>query len=210
MRFGVPIAPATLALAQAGKLNVDYIVYYGSNGAAQLAAYGKYKPLFLHDLSGTFWLNYENPFDERMMDEARTMLDATQSPWLSTGIGASAEPQAHRSGPYREADDADLQTQEMVVGNIAKNGRRLQVWAGIPLLLENYNYHPTNAYEYVCEPALFAEMIEAIGCGVLLDLAHAQISAHNMQWTSVHAYLEALPYGESARDSHHAPRLDRQ
>lgn len=201
IRLGVPIAPATLALAQAGKLDVDYIVYYGSKGAIELGEYAKYKPLLLHDLSGAFWLNYENPFEEGLMREARVMLDATQSPWLSTGIGASAEPQAHRGGPYREADASALQARETVIANIVKNGKRLQDWAGIPLLLENYNYHPTNAYEYVCEPALFTEIIEAIGCEVLLDLAHAQISAHNMGWANSYAYLEALPL-EKVREIH--------
>ena len=196
IRVGVPIAPATLALAQAGRLDADYIVYYGTAGLEKLAQYAPYKPLYVHDLPGHFWLNYADPFDADIMREARALLDAAGSPWLSTGIGASAEPQAHRGGPYREADDSALQPRETVIENIVKHGKRLQAWAGVPLLLENYNYHPTNAYEYVCEPALFSEMIDAIGCGMLLDLAHAQISAHNMGWQSVEAYLQALPLGK--------------
>ncbi len=35
--------------------------------------------------------------------------------------------------------------------------------------------------------------IEEIGCGMLLDLAHAQISAYNMGWSHPRAYLSALP-----------------
>ncbi len=135
------------------------------------------------------------------MTEARAMLDIAQSPWLSTGIGASAEPQAHRNGPYREADLNALQTRETVITNIVRHGRRLKDWAGVPLLLENYNYHPTNAYEYICEPELFRWLLDEIDCGMLLDLAHALISAHNLGWSSAESYLEALPL-HKAREVH--------
>jgi len=201
IRVGVPISPATLALAEAGRLDVDYIVYYAQAGLNEMQKYIKFKPLFLHDLPEPFWLNYENPFVDSVMTEARAMLELAQSPWLSTGIGASAEPQAHRDGPYREANDEDLQSRETVIENILRHGKRLKAWAGVPLLLENYNYHPTNAYEYICEPELFTQLIDEIDCGMLLDLAHARISAHNMGWPSAESYLEALPL-HKAREIH--------
>src|SRR5262249_22963989 len=96
-------------------------------------------------------------------------------------------------GPYREADSDQLQSRETVIKNIVAHGQRLRDFAGIPLLLENFNYHPTNAYEYICEPGLFSFLIDQIGCGVLLDLAHARISAHNMGWPDSRTYLEAMP-----------------
>ena len=71
----------------------------------------------------------------------------------------------------------------------------------MPVLLENYNYHPTNAYEYICEPALYRQLLEATGCGMLLDLAHARISAVNMRWESEQAYLAALPL-DQVREIH--------
>lgn len=45
-----------------------------------------------------------------------------------------------------------LQPRQRCLENIVRNEKRLQEWLGIPLLLENNNYHPTNAYEYMCEP----------------------------------------------------------
>jgi len=194
MRVGVPIAPATLALARAGKLDVDYIVYYGQAGMKRLHDFAQYKPIYIHDLPEPFWLNYENPFLDEVMSVGRELLDTAKSPWFSTGVGASAEPQAHRDGPYREGDDEDLQSRETVTENIIKHGRQLKAWLGAtPLLLENFNYHPTNAYEYICEPELFTHLLDEIDCGMLLDLAHARISAHNMHWPSAESYLEALP-----------------
>jgi uncharacterized protein (UPF0276 family) len=203
IQLGVSISHAAVSLAQAGRLHADYIVWYGQLGTKDLDQVVAHKPVLLHDLSDKFWLNYADPFDPATMTTARTILDTTHSPWLSTGIGASAEPQAHRHGPYREADDDQLQSREVVSENIVKHGKRLQEWAGVPLLLENFNYHPTNAYEYICEPALFSELIAEIGCGMLLDLGHARISAQNMpEWRgNTEGYLSAFPL-DKVREIH--------
>jgi uncharacterized protein (UPF0276 family) len=147
----------------------------------------------IHDLPEPFWLNYEAPFTEDVLREGKAMMDLARPPWFSTGIGASAEPQAHRNGPYREGDDSALQSRETVVANITRHAQRLREWLQIPIALENFNYHPTNAYEYICEPELFTSLLEATGCDMLLDLAHAQISAHNMGWPSIQDYLKAMP-----------------
>ncbi len=193
LKLGIAISRTVYALAQAGRLDVDYIVYYGQIGPQYLQELIKYKPVMLHDLPEPFWLNYENPFLDSLLIPAREMLDTAKCPWLSTGIGASAEPQAHRGGPYREGDASALQTREKVIENITRHGRRLREWAGVPLALENFNYHPTNAYEYICEPELFCSLLEAIQADMLLDLAHARISANNMKWPSLQDYLLALP-----------------
>jgi uncharacterized protein (UPF0276 family) len=194
IKLGVAVSKSSVALAKAGKLDADYIQYYAQLGIEPMYEVLQYKPVMLHDLPEPFWLNYENPFQEETMQLSRQLVDTAKSPWLSTGIGASAEPQAHRDGPYREADPEDLQSRETVIANITKHGRHLVEWLGdTPLLLENYNYHPTNAYEYICEPDLFSFLLDEIGCGMLLDLAHARISAHNMGWKDTETYLSALP-----------------
>jgi uncharacterized protein (UPF0276 family) len=193
IKLGLPISKTAFDLLNANALDVDYIVWYGQIGLNNLDKVAALKPIYIHDLADSFWLNYRDPFQPSVMTEARAMLDIAKSPYLSTGIGASAEPQAHRNGPYREADVEHLQMQETVTANIIKHGRRLQEWAGVPLILENFNYHPTNAYEYICEPALVTELLGAIGCDMLLDLAHARISAFNMGWHSAEEYLTALP-----------------
>jgi uncharacterized protein (UPF0276 family) len=216
IRLGVSISHTAARLAAEGRLDVDYIVWYGQIGLSGLDKVIPHKPVLLHDLADSFWLNYADPFDENVMATARAILTLSQTPWLSTGIGASAEPQAHRHGPYREADPEQRQSREVVAANIIRHGKRLQEWAGVPLLLENFNYHPTNAYDYICEPGLFTDLIAAIGCGVLLDLGHARISAHNMgEWGGdVARYLSALPL-EKIREIHfnrpgwqHGQRVD--
>ena len=47
------------------------------------------------------------------------------------------------------------------------------------ILIENLDYHPTGAYEYICRPEFITKVAEETGYGVLLDLAHTVISAHS-------------------------------
>ncbi len=196
MKIGATISPALLSLLDKHLIEVDYIEVNGERDVATLQRALALRPVLLHDISYQFWLNYADPFDEATMAKARAMIEMARPSWHSTGIGASAEPQGHTTEYWRGAPASALQPRERCLANIVRNGQRLKEWVGVPLLLENFNYHPTNAYEYICEPDTFSQLIDAIGCDVLLDLAHAQISAFNMGWKNSREYLEQLPLGK--------------
>ena len=193
MKIGATISPALLSLLETKRLDVDYIEVNGEHRMETLERALALRPVLLHDISYRFWLNYEDPFDEPTMTKARTMLDKANPPWHSTGIGASAEPQAHTTEFWRGAPPGALQPRERCLENIVRNGKRLHEWVGRPLLLENFNYHPTDAYEYICESDTFNQLVKAIGCDMLLDLAHAQISARNMKLGDPRSYIEKFP-----------------
>lgn len=60
------------------------------------------------------------------------------------------------------------------------------------VIVENEPYHPGLALRPACEPAVIRAVVEEVGCGLLLDLSHARISARALgvdPW----AYLGALP-----------------
>ncbi|MDR1081855.1 MAG: DUF692 family protein [Deltaproteobacteria bacterium] len=61
-----------------------------------------------------------------------------------------------------------------------------------PVAFENYNFYPTGLYNKVCDPDFMAEFLDRFGAGLVLDLAHAAISACNMGF-EVERYLERLP-----------------
>jgi len=46
------------------------------------------------------------------------------------------------------------------------------------ILMENLDYHPTGAYEYICEPDFILKTAKHTGCPILLDVAHTIISSH--------------------------------
>lgn len=60
--------------------------------------------------------------------------------------------------------------------------------------LENLNYFPTpdDAYALVCEPEFIKDVVEATDAELLLDVAHARISAANFG-VPMTAYLAGLP-----------------
>ncbi|MBN1583469.1 MAG: DUF692 family protein, partial [Anaerolineae bacterium] len=69
---------------------------------------------------------------------------------------------------------------------------QLQALSPVPLLLENLDYCPTGAYEHVCMPDFITAVLETTGTWMLLDLAHAQVSAAALgfPWAD---YLAQLP-----------------
>jgi len=61
-----------------------------------------------------------------------------------------------------------------------------------PLAAENYNYYPTGLYESVCRPDFIATYLEEFELGLVLDLAHAAVSAVNLK-IDLQDYLLELP-----------------
>jgi uncharacterized protein (UPF0276 family) len=46
--------------------------------------------------------------------------------------------------------------------------------------VENYNYFPTGLYEHICRPDFIGRFLETLDLELVLDLAHAAISAWNL------------------------------
>lgn len=63
---------------------------------------------------------------------------------------------------------------------------------GVPLMVENNNHLGTDAYEVVTDGAFIAELAVAADAGILLDVAHARITAANTG-VEEQEYLSALP-----------------
>jgi uncharacterized protein (UPF0276 family) len=93
---------------------------------------------------------------------------------------------------------------------------------GVLIAVENNNYFPTEAYETVTDGDFLTELTERTGCGLLLDLAHAMITAHNTgrrleEYTAtlplartvqIHVCEPGLRPGTVATDAHHCPGQD--
>jgi uncharacterized protein (UPF0276 family) len=76
----------------------------------------------------------------------------------------------------------------------------------VRLFLENLDYNPGGAYEHVCEPEFIAAVLEESEVDLLLDLAHARVSASRLGF-SIADYLMRLPM-ERVRQVHvSGPRL---
>ena len=107
---------------------------------------------------------------------ARTLaaLERTRAPWLSVHLGFSAAEvffDVHMTARSPALPRAEL------LANICRNVGALASAIPAPLILENLDYCPGGAYEHICEPAFIAAVLNETGAGLLLDLAHARVSA---------------------------------
>ncbi|HVO71461.1 MAG TPA: DUF692 family protein, partial [Aggregatilineaceae bacterium] len=79
-----------------------------------------------------------------------------------------------------------------VFDNVCRSIISLAGSISVPLIIENLDYNSGGAYEYVCEPAFIAEVLRETQVGLLLDIAHARVSAARLGCPFKH-YLAALP-----------------
>lgn len=88
-----------------------------------------------------------------------------------------------------------------ILGNAAQNGALARrALPATPLLVENNNHLGTDAYEAVTDPAFLVEVLDQAGADLLLDVAHARITARNTGRDEA-GYLAALPLAR-ARQVH--------
>jgi uncharacterized protein len=146
-------------------------------------------PLLLHNLDLDFSLASPGAIDDSWVERARTMIYQTGTPWLSMHLGFSAE--IVRFNGHMLPVSASLE-RETVWSRSFRALKTARDGIQVPLLIENLDYCPEGAYEHVCEPVFIREMAEALDCGLLLDLAHARVSADWLGY-EIEEYLQALP-----------------
>lgn len=146
-------------------------------------------PCLLHNLDLDFSLAAPDVIDDAWAERCAVAITQSGTPWFSLHLGFSAEEvrfddHMHPASPVLEHRVClDRMTQTLSFAR-----ERLPV----PLLIENLDYCPEGAYEHVCDPAFINEVLDATGCDLLLDLAHAQVSADWLGW-EIHDYLGRLP-----------------
>lgn len=64
--------------------------------------------------------------------------------------------------------------------------------AGAQIAVENNNYYPSEAYEHIAEPEFISRIVHDNDIRFLFDLAHAKVSAHNLN-RSYTDYQNELP-----------------
>jgi uncharacterized protein len=180
------------ALIAAGTAGVDFLET-GGPYAATARAIPRAPRLLVHNAVWNWSLAHPDALAvPGVLATTRAVAAGTGTPWLSVHLGfASAE----------VAPDDDMMQprspvlpREAVRATIAETARALAAAIALPLLLENLDYWPTGAYEYISEPAFIADVIAETGAAFLLDLAHAQVAAAQLGMR-IDDYLAQLPLG---------------
>ena len=126
------------------------------------------------------------PFTRRLL---QSYLKITSSRWISCHIRLTSALELRlglRLGIFLPLANPIRRKQGMLAAV-----RRLQQWAPLPVILENMPCsHPRFRLE--ADPQVTSEILEASGCDLLLDLAHARVGAAYYGISPIE-YLNQLP-----------------
>ncbi len=141
---------------------------------------------------------------EDALTVTRRRAAATGTPWLSVHIGFAS--------PTVMYDGAMLATtpvldRAVLLERMAHTVTSLQERLAVPLLLENLDDQDSPAYDHICEADFITELVDLTGAHLLLDLAHAQVSAAR-QGVGIDDYLGALPLDRVRQIHLSGPRPD--
>jgi uncharacterized protein (UPF0276 family) len=175
-------------LPQGGAALVDYFKVGPFMGREALARLAPDYPLMLH-LDDT--LSGHTPLPETSVARINDLVQLTGTPWTSEHIGFSVA-DVDLDGALITQPASQALSREQAMENIVRNARALAVGLSVPLLLENIPLFPNWAHMYVAEPDFITEVLVATGCNLLLDLAHARVTADVLGY-DVHDYLLRLP-----------------
>jgi hypothetical protein len=159
------------------------------------AAYRKLaarKPLILHGIGQVLIPSspsFEAEFDAGALQRA---LQFTQSKHVSVHL-------------ERLAGQGEEFTPETYLGLVSEHVDLIRAAGGLPVLLENIPYYRSRTGNAVndpltCDPGFIREALSRTGCGLLLDIAHAQVAAWHRGEPPLD-YVRSLPLG-AVREVH--------
>jgi uncharacterized protein (UPF0276 family) len=190
IQLGMTDCPLVRALLTAQQIDLDYLEVHGPyvENARQLYPL---KPMLLHNSLYQWSLTHADGLKHKNADQVTlNRLAIADSPWYSLHLGFS-------SSEVDFIDEAMIaispqQTRAFVYDQSCFVLKQLINLLDVPVLIENLDYNPTGAYEYVCETEFINQVLDKTGAYLLLDLAHAQVTAAAFG-LDVREYLYQLP-----------------
>ena len=190
IRLGMTDCLAVRELLDAGQLQLDYLEVHGPYVDAAREAYPE-MPMVLHNALYQWSLTHPDGLAHKdAANITQERVEKSKSPWYSLHLGFSTA----EVDFYDEAMQAKspLQPRKLVLERCVSRLNQLKAIIPVPILIENLDYNPTNAYEYVCEPTFIQQVIAQTDTYLLFDLAHARVTAHAFGMT-VEDYIDQLP-----------------
>lgn len=190
MIWGLSDGDLARRLLAGGAVRVDFLET-GGPYAASAAGLPGVPRLLVHNAVWNWSL--ANPRALEVPGALATIHDVarrTETPWISAHLGFACAEIAPDGGMM--LPKSPVLPRETVRASIARTARGLAAALPVPLILENLDYWPTGAYEYISEPDFIADVLADAGTEFLLDLAHAQVAAARLGLSS-DEYLARLP-----------------
>lgn len=190
IELGMTDCPIVRELLDAGELHLDYLEVHGPYAENARAAYPD-MPMVLHNSLYQWSLTHPDGLKHKEKGAiTQERLKISRSPFYSLHLGFS-------SSDVDFVDEAMVaissqQPRALVLERCINRLNELTALLDVPVLIENLDYNPTGAYEYVCETAFLNEVLSETDAYLLLDLAHARVTAAAFG-LDVRDYLAELP-----------------
>jgi uncharacterized protein len=131
-------------------------------------------------------------------------LRATESPWVSLHITTWLPGMVWLI--MKKGWHIPLPNPKQVTKRYIRQVNRITRSTRVPVLLENMEPLPLDGYDFESRTDLIQEVINATGCGFLLDIAHARVSASVLN-LDIYDYLNRLPLDKVMQIHISGPRL---
>lgn len=200
MRLAANLSRELLDLLGAGRVRVDAVKITTQPGTdrrdAEIALAGTTGlPIIMH-----FWGQPPCVGTPAMMDrldlpDLARAIEATGATQLQSHLAVAMVDAPEVASPDRQT----AAERKLLLDRITANVREVMAWSGLPLLVENSVHWGTTVrparpgcLRCVVEPEFIGQVVGETGCGFLLDIAHARITAHYLG-LPFDEYLERLP-----------------
>jgi uncharacterized protein (UPF0276 family) len=120
----------------------------------------------------------------------QALLEATSTPYINLHLGVET-----KNYPFIPADSMDPHVIQPLVDRMLQDvTAAVNRFGSERVIIENVPYRGSGG-EFLCtcvEPGIFNQIVEETGCGLLLDISHARITAQAMNMDEK-AYMQSLP-----------------
>ena len=192
MDFAINYSPQAVALVAAGSIEIDF--FKTPPWPEMIAKAEAYRPVAVHFnlRAGTGQLHKTD------WGEIETFLETTSTHYVNMHLAADK-----RDGLPFNCDYPSLADDEQIMANLhADVGAVVSRFGPERVIVENVPYHfgEEHVIRTCILPEVISEVIENHGCGLLLDISHARISADTLG-LDAKDYMRALPL-EQLRELH--------
>lgn len=164
-------------------ISENYIDNFGY-GRHVLATLKQYYPIVMHGVSMN--IGSTDPLDFNYLNKLKALTHFVQPAWVSdhlcwTGV---AGVNSHDLLPIPLTDES--------LSHVIQRVKQIQEVLERPIVLENPSTYLEYCHSSLTEPLFFTELVNATGCGMLLDVNNVFVSAFNHGFDP-EAYIRALP-----------------
>jgi uncharacterized protein (UPF0276 family) len=189
IKLAVPDRPLTRRLIATGEIVVDYLETTGPRADTAIDALPD-QPFLVHNSVWNWSLAHPAAMEQQnVVPVTLDMIEGLHAPWLSVHLGFGAAEVVFDG--WMKPASAPL-PRDQLFEIICHNVRALAQALPVPFLIENLDYNPGGAYDFVCDPDFIADVLAETGVGFLLDTAHARVSAARLGF-GTDDYLSRLP-----------------